>query len=136
MSASGTHHVSLSGVLSDDGDSLTMSAASCDPAVASVSVAADYSSLSLSANAAGMATVTVTADDGQGGRASDMFTVTVSAAPQPEAEDVVARYDTDDDDGKTSLAEYNAAVQNLGTTLTMADLIKILAASVASARRR
>ena len=79
---SGTQQVSLSGVFDDaDGDNLTVSAASSDGAVATVSVAADYSSLTVNAQGRGMATVTVTADDGRGGTVEDAFTVTVKAAP-------------------------------------------------------
>ena len=82
VSESGTKQVSLSGVFDDaDDDSLTVTAASSDNAVATVSVAADYSSLTVSAQARGTATVTVTADDGNGGTVSDEFTVTVKAAP-------------------------------------------------------
>ncbi|MCY4618162.1 MAG: hypothetical protein OXD50_06355 [Chloroflexi bacterium] len=39
-----------------------------------------------------------------------------------------------DGDGKISLTEYDAALPDLGATLTLADLIKLRAASVASAR--
>ena len=46
---------------------------------------------------------------------------------------VVTRYDTNGD-GEISLDEYNAAIPDLGTTLTVADLIKLRAAYVASAR--
>ena len=82
VNQSGTQQVSLSGVFDDaDGDSLTLTAASSDEAVATVSVASDYSSLTVSAQAQGTATVTVTADDGNGGTVEDAFTVTVKAAP-------------------------------------------------------
>ena len=78
----GTHQVSLSGVFSDaDGDSLTIAAASDDEAVATVSVAAGYSSLTVSARGRGTATIWVAASDGRGGTASDSFTVTVKSAP-------------------------------------------------------
>ena len=78
----GTHQVSLSGVFSDaDNDSLTVTAASSDTAVATVSVAADQSSLTVTARARGTAAITVTARDGNGGSVSDAFTVTVKAAP-------------------------------------------------------
>ena len=46
---------------------------------------------------------------------------------------VVTRYDMDGD-GKISLAEYNAALPDLDATLTVSDLIKLRAASVASSR--
>ena len=79
---SGTQSVSLSGVFDDgDGDSLTVAAGSSDDAVATVSVASDYSSLTVSAQSRGTATITVTADDGNGGTVSDSFTVRVKAAP-------------------------------------------------------
>ncbi len=82
VSESGTKEVSLSGVFDDpDGDSLTISAASSDGAVATVSVSSGGSSLTVNAQARGTATVTVTASDGNGGTAEDAFTVTVKAAP-------------------------------------------------------
>ena len=82
VNESGTQQVSLSGTFSDaDGDSLTFAAASSDDAVATVSVAGDYSSLTVTAQARGTATVTVTASDGDGGTVGDSFTVTVKAAP-------------------------------------------------------
>ena len=82
VSESGTHSVSLSGVFSDpDNDSLTITAASSDGAKATVSVSADYSSLTVKAQARGTATITVTANDGRGGTVSDAFTVMVKAAP-------------------------------------------------------
>ncbi|MCY4618261.1 MAG: hypothetical protein OXD50_06875, partial [Chloroflexi bacterium] len=99
---------------------------------------------------AGTATITVTADDGQGGRASASFRVTVNAAPESEpkeqdsgleaepeqelvVQDVITRYDTNGD-GEISLDEYNAAIPDLGTTLSFADLLKLRAAFQASAR--
>ena len=83
VNESGASQVSLDGVFDDaDGDSLTVTAASSDEAVATVSVASDYSTLTVSARARGTATVTVTADDGNGGTVSDDFTVTVKAAPE------------------------------------------------------
>ncbi len=58
---SGTHTASLSGVFDDpDGDSLTISAASDDEAVATVSVASDGSSLTVTARLRGTATITAT----------------------------------------------------------------------------
>ncbi len=74
VSESGTHRASLSGVFSDaDRDALTITAGSSNTAVATVSVAANYSSL------------TVTAKDGSGGTVQDAFTVTVKAAPVVES---------------------------------------------------
>ena len=82
VSDSGTSQVSLSGVFDDpDGDSLTMSAASSDEGKATVSVSSGGSSLTVNAQARGTATITVTASDGNGGKVSDDFTVTVKAAP-------------------------------------------------------
>ena len=63
-----------------DGDTLTIEAESSDDAVATVSVASGYGSLTVRALEAGTATITVTADDGNGGTVSDTFTVTVAAA--------------------------------------------------------
>ncbi len=82
VNTSGTHEVSLSGVFDDaDGDDLTITAASSDDSVATVSVASDYSTLTVSAQSRGTATITATADDGNGGTVDDTFTVTVKAAP-------------------------------------------------------
>ncbi len=78
----GTLEVSLSGVFSDaDNDPLTITAVSDDEAVATVSVAPDYATLTVTANSRGTATITVTAVDGNGGTVSDTFTVRVKAAP-------------------------------------------------------
>ncbi len=82
VNTSGTREVSLSGVFDDaDGDDLTITAASSDDSVATVSVASDYSTLTVSAQSRGTATITATADDGNGGTVDDTFTVTVKAAP-------------------------------------------------------
>ena len=82
VNTSGTHEVSLSGVFDDaDGDDLTITAASSDDSVATVSVASDYSTLTVSALSRGTATITATADDGNDGTVDDTFTVTVKAAP-------------------------------------------------------
>ena len=78
----GTKTISLSGVFSDaDNDSLNITASSSDATKASVSVASDYTGLTLTGKAKGTATITVTADDGNGGTVSDVFTITVKAAP-------------------------------------------------------
>ena len=78
---SGTQTVSLTGTFSDaDNDALTVTAASSNEAVATVSVAADQSSLTVNAQARGTATITVTAADGKAGAAEDAFTVTVAQA--------------------------------------------------------
>ena len=82
VNESGTHAVSLSGVFDDaDGDGLTVSAASSDEAIATVSVSSDGSGLTVNAQARGTAVITVTADDGNGGTVEDSFTVTIKAAP-------------------------------------------------------
>ena len=74
-----TREVSLSGVFSDaDGDSLTITAASDDEAIATVSVASDGSTLTLAGVAEGTATVTITAQDTDGNRVSDTFDVEVA----------------------------------------------------------
>ena len=78
LAVDATHKVSLSGVFSDaDGDSLTVTANSSKDAVATVSVAADYSGLTLTGKAAGTATITATAQDSDGNSVSDSFDVTV-----------------------------------------------------------
>ena len=80
-----TRDVSLSGVFSDaDGDSLTVSAASSDEGKATVSVAADRSTLTVSGVAEGTATITVTARDPDGNTVSDAFQVEVVQVPEPE----------------------------------------------------
>ena len=82
VNQSGMKEVSLSGTFSDaDNDALTITAESSNQAVATVTVAADYSNLTVTAKSRGTATVTVTASDGNGGTVSDAFTVTVKAAP-------------------------------------------------------
>ena len=82
VNQSGTLEVSLTGVFSDaDNDALTITAASSDEVAATVSVAADQSTLTVTANNIGVPVITVTADDGNGGTAEDAFTVRVKAAP-------------------------------------------------------
>ena len=76
-----SQEISLSGVFTDaDGDALTLSAASSNDAVSTVTVAADYSTLTLAGKAAGTATITVTAQDPAGNQVSDAFDVTVVKA--------------------------------------------------------
>ena len=75
-----THEVSMSGAFSDaDGDALTITASSSDEAAATVSMSADHSTLTVTGVAEGTGTITVTAQDADGNRVSDSFTVTVSA---------------------------------------------------------
>ncbi len=82
VNESGTHQESLSGMFSDAAqDSLTITAASSNETVATVSVSADYATLTMSAQARGSVTITVTANDGNGGSVKDSFTVTVKATP-------------------------------------------------------
>ena len=82
----GTREVSLTGVFDDtENDPLRVTAASSNPAVAKVSVAADFSTLKVSARSAGTATITVTADDGNGGTVSTPFEVTVKSTPRRSA---------------------------------------------------
>ena len=72
----------MAGVFSDaDNDSLNVTVTSSDATKVGVSVASDHASLTLTAQARGISTITVTADDGNGGTVSDIFTVTVKAAP-------------------------------------------------------
>ena len=76
-----TQNVSLTGVFTDaDSDTLTITAESSDTAVATVSVATGGTSLTVTAVKAGTATITVTADDGNEGKVSDTFDVTVDEA--------------------------------------------------------
>ncbi len=81
--AQDTQDVSLSGVFSDaDGDALSITAVSSDEAKATVTVAADHSSLTVAGVAVGTVTITVTAQDSDGNRVSDTFDVAVE--PEPE----------------------------------------------------
>ena len=78
-----TREVSLSGVFSDaDNDSLTITASSSDNSKATVSVASDGSRLTLTGVAQGTATVTATAQDSDGNRVNDQFSVAVAAPRQ------------------------------------------------------
>ena len=80
--------ISLDGVFTDpDGDSLTITAASSDEAKATATVSADHSALTVAGVSQGKATITVTAQDSDGNRVSDDFSVTVSS-PQPPAQPV------------------------------------------------
>ena len=62
-------------------DPLSVTASSSDETVATVSVSADYSTLTVSARARGAAVITVTADYGPAGTMEIAFTVTVKAVP-------------------------------------------------------
>ena len=86
VSESGLRQVPLGGVFDDaDNDALSVTAASSDEAVATVSVASDGASLTATAQGRGTATITVTASDGRGGSVDDAFSVTVKAAPTVSA---------------------------------------------------
>ena len=77
--------ISLSGVVSDaDGDALTVTAASSDENVVTVSVPADQSKLTVTGVAEGAATITVTARDVDGNSVGDAFDVTVAAVVEKQ----------------------------------------------------
>ncbi len=83
LTAGDTRDVSLSGVFSDaDNDTLTITAASSNDAVATVVVSADHCKLTLTVVAQGTATVTVTAQDSDANRVSDALTCRVCPAWQ------------------------------------------------------
>ena len=85
LASGATQDLSLSGVFRDaDDDSLTITAASSDDAVARVSAALDGSRLTLAGVAEGTATITVTAQDADGNSVSDAFDVTVTAPQQQQ----------------------------------------------------
>ena len=65
-----------------DKDDMTVSGTSSDTSVATVSASADGSILTVSARGRGATTITATADDGNGGTATNSFTVRVKAAPE------------------------------------------------------
>ena len=74
-----TGEVSVSDVFSDeDGDALTITAASSDEAVATVAVASDGSALTLAGVSEGTAIITVTAQDTDGNTVSDTFEAPVA----------------------------------------------------------
>ena len=78
IAVGGEWEVSLSGVFDvADGDDLTITAASSDDAVATVSVAADQSTLKVTGIAGGEAAITVTASDADGAQVSDALDVQV-----------------------------------------------------------
>ena len=105
--------VTLSRVFSDaDHDTLTLSASSSASTVATMSLATGGSSLTVTGVAEVAATITVAARDSDGKQVSDTFDVTVSAQPVVEAsgseseeeQDVIARYDANQD-GVISLSK-------------------------------
>ncbi len=82
LEAGSTQDVSLLGVFGDaDGDALSITAVSSNPARATVSVASGGSKLALAGVAEGTATITVAAQDSDGNRVSDAFQVSVVAPP-------------------------------------------------------
>ncbi len=139
-----SRQVSLSGVFDDaDGDTLTITVRSWNTTVATVSDASGSGILTVTAVGEGTAAITVTAKDGNRGRVTDRFTVTVGA-PETESEqeydpeeeeDVVARYDFNKD-GIIQKSEYDAATDDLGYGVGYLDLVKIRAAWVAGGFQR
>ena len=145
VNESGTHQVSLSGVFDDaDNDSLTITAASSNEAIATASVASDGSSLTVTAKARGTATITVTADDGNGGTVEDTFTVTVKAAPtvasaiadvtgleEAATQDVSLSGVFNDADGDTLTATAASSDENKSTASVASDASKLTLTGVA-----
>ena len=127
--------ISLSGVFDDgDGDSLTVTAASSNGAVATVAVASGGASITVSGVAEGTATITVTAEDSDGNRVSDTFDVEVVKAPEPapETSDIVERYDANGD-GRISKSERQQALDDFyAGKLTQSELIEVIKAYAAS----
>ncbi len=134
-----SRQVSLSGVFDDaDGDTLTITVRSWNTTVATVSLASDSGTLTVTAVGNGAAAITVTANDGNRGRITNRFTVTVGEGePEdiPEEEDVVARYDFNKD-GIIHKSEYDAATADLGYGVDYLDLVKLRAAWVAGGYQR
>ena len=101
-----------------DGDTVTVTSASDNGAVASVVEPIAAPTITVNCSAEGFANITLTADDGNGGQASAMFSVTVSAgAPvfdvttYPELPDVNSM--------SSSLSPvYNNGITNLGRVNT------------------
>ena len=139
LEAGATREVSLSGVFRDpDGDALTISAASSNPA-ARVAVSADGSSLTLTGVAQGQATIRVTARDPDGNQVRDEFSVSVVAAPQPTPEPqpeppsseltaIAARYDANSD-GAIDATEWRRALSDYSDgKLTYGEMFQVLTA--------
>ena len=82
VNESGTQSITSTSMFYDpDYDDMTVTGTSSDTSVATVSASADGSILTVSAKSRGAATITATADDGNGGTATNSFTVRVKAAP-------------------------------------------------------
>ena len=126
-----TRDVPLSGVFSDtDGDALTITAASSDDAKATLTVAADQSSLTVAGVSQGTATITVTARDSDGNRTSDAFDVSVSWPDSPLS-GAAGRYDANGD-GKIDSSEYRQAVRDYNDEkITYAEMLEVIRAYLA-----
>ncbi len=144
LQAGATREVSLAGVFRDpDGDALTVTAGSSNPAAARVAVSADGSSLTLTGVAQGQATISVTARDPDGNQVRDGFSVSVAAAPQPtpqpepeppssELTGVAARYDANSD-GAIDVTEWRRAVRDYADgKLSYGEMFQVLTAYRAS----
>ena len=100
--------ISLSGVFADaDGDALTLSAASSDTDVVSVTSQVDpgtssATAITVLAVTSGTATITVTAQDTDGNRVIDTFDVTVPAAQQQVQSEGGAAAETATANGRTA----------------------------------
>ena len=81
LAAGDTQAIPLSGVFQDpDGDAIDISAASSNDAVATVSMASDGSALTVAGVSGGSTTISVTAEDSDGNRVSDDFSVRVASS--------------------------------------------------------
>ncbi|HHW42878.1 MAG TPA: CehA/McbA family metallohydrolase [Desulfotomaculum sp.] len=129
----------LNGVFSDlDGDTLTYSATSSSPAVATVAVSGN--TLQVTPVAAGTATITVTASDGRGGGASTTFKVTVEGGgggggggtvPPPGAVNPVDERTLDEaigNAGSKGAVTIEVPAGNQGVALTADQLQRIISA--------
>lgn len=101
-----------------DGDTVTLTSASDNGAVASVVEPITGSPITVDCTAEGLANITLTADDGNGGQASTMFPVTVNAAAPPF--DVTVYPELPDVGALSSQLEpvYNDGVTNQGRVNT------------------
>ena len=121
---------SLSGVFRDaDGDALTVTAASSDDAIATVSVASNGSKLTLAGVSEGTTTITVTSEDSDGNRVSDAFEVEVvrrfaSLIPQMYE----WRNDPKSVDNKEHTDRWDRALLTFGETVADTSLTPMTAA--------
>jgi VCBS repeat-containing protein len=117
-----------------DGDTLTYSATGL-PAGLSIDPATGIISGAVGTSAAGTYTVSVTADDGQGGTATDSFTITIFAVNNPPvaipdngtiAEDTastagnVVANDSDPEGAPIAVTQVNGSAANVGAALAAA----------------